>query len=219
MQVGVDCRCGRGGQELAQVVQGRGFDGFYRAEALEQRLLPGLADAGDAVQLAPVGALLVLLPLEGDGEAVHLLLDAADHGEDVGRLLDAQLTALHGDQRPGAVAVVLHHAQDGDGYPRRPLRRQGGVNVAQAAVDQQQVGQGWEFLVAFVGEPPLQHLLHGGVVVGARQGLDGELPIVPLQRLAVHEHHHGGHHVVAAQIGNVVALHPPGHGGQLRQRL
>ena len=57
----------------------------------------------------------MLLPLEGDGEPVHLLLNAADHGEDMGRLLDAQLRALHRDKRPRPVAVVLHHAQNGDG--------------------------------------------------------------------------------------------------------
>ena len=61
------------------------------------------------------GALAVLLVVVGDGEAVGLLLDLADEGED--RLLpgDADLPALGGHEGTGAVAVVLHHAEDGDG--------------------------------------------------------------------------------------------------------
>ena len=76
--------CRRGRQDLAQFLQRSGLHGLDGAEPLPQRLLTHLAYAGNAVQLAAVGARVVFLPLESDGKAVHLLLYAADEGEDVG---------------------------------------------------------------------------------------------------------------------------------------
>ena len=180
-----------------------------------------LPQAGDVVQAAAVGALAVLLPVEGDGEAVYLLLHPAQHGEQGRVVLYAQLLPLQRHQRSCPVAVVLHHAQDGHVQPQGGHRLPGGVGVAQAAVDEQHVRQRGEFGVAvqIPGESPGQYLLHGGVVVGGRQRLDGELPVIPLQRLSVLKHHHAGHHVVAAGVGDVVALHSVGEPGQRRQCL
>ena len=161
----------------------------------------------------------MLLPLVGDGKAVYFLLHPTDQREDMRRLLDAQFITVHSDKSPGTVPLVLHHAQNGDADAGRPFRRQRRVRMAQAAVDQQQVGQGRKLPVLRVGEPPLQHLLHGGIVIRSGQCFDGELAVVPLQGLSVHKDHHGGYHIVAAQIGDIVALHPVGDGGQLRQCL
>lgn len=90
-----------------------------------------------------------------------------------------------------------------------------------AAVDEQQVRQRGEFFIAIQipAAAALQHLRHGAVVVGAGAGLDLEPAVVPLQGPPVHEHHHAGHLIGAAGVGDVVALHAAGQGGQLRQLL
>ena len=90
-----------------------------------------------------------------------LLLDLADEGEH--RLLgdDADLPALRRHQRTGAVAVVLHHAQNGDvdAHGLQLLLR--GLGLQMTAVHQQQVRQRGEVLVPvqIPLHPPLQHLL------------------------------------------------------------
>ena len=67
--------------------------------------------------------LVLLLAVELDGKAVGLLLDLADEGEDGLVSLDADLLSLGGDQGAGAVAVVLHHAEDGHIHTEFPGHR------------------------------------------------------------------------------------------------
>ena len=84
--------------------------------------------------------------------------------------------------------------------------------MVDAAVDEEQVWLVGKLLVPveIALEAPRQHLLHGGIVVGAVHVLQLEAAIVPLEGLCVDVHHHGGHDVVGALVGDVVGLDAPG---------
>ena len=153
----------------------------------------------------------MLLVVVGDGEAVGLLLDLADEGED--RLLpgDADLPALRRHESPGPVAVVLHHAEDGHGTAEALRHALGGLGVGDAAVDEEEVRQGQELLVPVRRplEPAADDLRHGGVVVRmARRVLDLEAAVGALQGLCAPVDHHGGHDVRGPGVGDVEGLHP-----------
>ena len=87
--------------------------------------------------------------------------------------LDADLLPLWGDQGPGAVAVILHHAKDGNGQAILGQHPAGHRGVGGPAVDEQQVRP--------VGKVPVpldlmakaagDHLLHWSIVIRA-----GEVP-------------------------------------------
>ena len=128
---------------------------------LQQRLFPHVPYAGDAVQTGGHGAAAVLFVVIGDGEPVDLLLHPTHQRKQRRALLDAQLPALRRHQRTGAVAVVLHHAQNGDmdAHGLQLLLR--GLGLQMTTVHQQQVRQGREVLVPvqIPLHPPLQHLL------------------------------------------------------------
>ena len=110
------------------------------------------------------------------------------------------------------MAVVLHHAEDGDGQSQRLQHLHRHIGVIDAAVDEQQVRLVREFLVPFqvALEPPCQHLFHGGVIIRAVHILQLEMTVIPLQRTGIHIHHHRGHDVVGALVGDVVGLDAPG---------
>ena len=153
----------------------------------------------------------MLLVVVGDGEAVGLLLDLADEGED--RLLpgDADLPALRRHESPGPVAVVLHHAEDGHGAAEALRHALGGLGVGDTAVDEEEVRQGQELLVPIRRplQPPPDDLRHGGVVVRmARRVLDLEAAVGALQGLRAPVDHHGGHDVRGPGVGDVEGLHP-----------
>ena len=111
-----------------------------------------------------------------------LLLNLADEGEHRLIGLDANLPALRRDQGPGAVPVVLYHAEHRDGQPQglQHLHRHFGVVLA--AVDEEHVGQLPELLVPVQVAPEAagEHLLHGGVVVGGVHVPELEAAVVPL---------------------------------------
>jgi len=163
----------------------------------------------------------VLLVVVGDGEAVDLLLHPPDQGEQGGGCLDADLHALRRHQRTGAVTVVLHHAQHRHGEVQLGRHLLGHPSVLDASVDEQQVGEGRKLLIAvqIPAEPALQHLRHGAVVIGTAAALDLEAAVVPLQGPSVHEHHHAGHLIGAAGVGDVIALHAAGQHRQAGQLL
>ena len=200
------------GHHLFQLLQG-GLP--HRLDALEvlQELGPAhLPHPGDLVQGGALDPALPLLAVELDGKAVGLLLDLADEGEHRRDGLNADLPAVGGHQGPGAVAVVLHHAEGGDVQVHGLQHPLGHPHMVLAAVDQQQIRFCIKLLVPVQvpAEPPGEHLLHGGVVVRAVHILELEVPVVPLQGAAVLKDHHGGHDVVGAGVGDVVGLHPPG---------
>ena len=68
---------------------------------------------------------------------------------------------------------------------------------------------------------PREHLVHGGEVVRALDGLDLEDAVFLSRRRAVDGHHHARHGLLALRVGDVVALDTPRHGFHthgLRQR-
>ena len=145
-----------------------------------------------------------------DGKAVGLLLDPADEGKDCRRRGNADLPAVCGDQRPGAVVAVLDHAVDGDVQLSGPELLQRHFGLACAAVDEQKVRQGQKALVPRQRpvQPAAQDLIHGAVVVAAGGGLDLILFIGALQRPAAAEHGHGSHRIRPGGVGDVIGLHP-----------
>jgi len=154
--------CGR------QILYRGGCNGFDRLEVLHESLFACLAYTGDAVQPGGKGAALMLLVVIGDGEAMHFLLNTADHGEKMGALLNAQLLSLRRHQRAGPVFVIFYHAQNRQGQAQRGQSFLCRTGVHFAAVDQQQIRQMVELFVAvqIAAEAARQHFAHGGVVVG-----------------------------------------------------
>ena len=176
-------------------------DGFDRLESLQQIVFPSRPHALDLVQNGGV-ALIAQGTLIADGSVVSLLLDVPHQGEDRLVLLDADLPPLGCDEGPGAVPVVLHHAEGGHAKAQILLGAESGGGVVLASVDEQQVGQGRKVLVPvrIALEAAVHRLVHAGVVVRPLQLLDAELPIVPLQGLAVHMDGHGGHDARVPQV-------------------
>ena len=95
--------------------------------------------------------------------------------------------------------------------PRRG-RVDGGVELAETPVDDEEVGVRTEAvaagLVAPVGEPSVEHLAHRADVVVAPHRLHGEVPVRPLHREGVFEHHHRAHVARALEVAHVEALDP-----------
>ena len=140
-----------------------------------------------------------------------LLLNLPDEGKHRLVVANADLPAIRRHQGPGAVAVILYHAENGDVYIKPPCHLQGGPGVGLAAVDEEHIRQGQELFIAVCCplESPRQHLLHGGVVVGvALQGLDAEPAVGRFQGPHAAVHHHGSHDVALSGVGDVEGFHP-----------
>ena len=148
-----------------------------------------------------------------------LLLDAANEGKEGLVLLQADLLPLPVHQGPGAVSVVLDHAEDGDAEAQLLQRRSRRPHLSHAAIHEQHVGHLPELLVPVQIPPEAagDDLFHGGVVVGVLQPLEGEVAVVPFQGSAVHVHRHGGHNVCVSAVGDVKGLHAVGGLGQAQQ--
>ena len=192
-------------------------DGLHRAEMLPQLRLPLGAQTGNAVQYGAHGALGMVLVVIGDGETVGLLLDLADEGEHRLIVHNADLPALWGDQRPGAVAVILHHAEDGNMHAHPGAHALGDPRVRDAAVDEHDVRQGAELLIAvqIALDAAREHLLHGRVVVRVgRQALDLESPVGTLLGLCALIDDHRCNDVARAGVRDIVGLHALGRLGE-----
>ena len=139
------------------------------------------------------------LPVIGDGEAVGLLLNAANEGKNRLIVVDADFLPLGRHQRPGAVPVVLDHAEYGKAESQLRQGRHRHVGMVHAAVDEQQIRRHVEALVPLlvVGEAALHNLVHGGVVVLIRQALYLEALVIAFPGAAVLKDHHAGHDVRA----------------------
>ena len=117
----------------------------------QQQLGPGLPDAGHPGQGSAHASLSPLLPVEGDGIAVDLLLDGGYQGEGGALGVDGDLPAVQGNG-PGAVMAVLDHAEDRNGIAVAVHHRLDRRDMPLAAVQQNQVRQGAEAVVLpFVG--------------------------------------------------------------------
>ena len=194
-------------------------------ERLEQRLSAHLADARNPVERRAGRGLRVALVVERDGKAVRLLLDLTDQGEDVRRGVQVDLAALRGDERARAVAVVLDHAEDRHVHVHLRAHALGDARVRDAAVDEHDVRQGAELLIAvqIALDAAREHLLHGRVVVRVgRQALDLESPVGTLLGLCALVDDHRRDDVARAGVGNIVGFHAfwrgaqTAHGGMAR---
>src|SRR5699024_8411233 len=86
------------------------------------------------------------------GIPVGLVLDVGDESENIAVAVDGDLPARIVHDGPGAVVVVLDHAEGGHMFQRRaPQRLFDGPDLPAAAVDQQQVRQGGELVLGAVG--------------------------------------------------------------------
>ena len=103
------------GEQAFQLRECRLSDGGEGFELPQQLLLPLCPDAGNAVQFGIPQTLAPELAMVGDGEAVGLLLNLADEGENRLIVVNADLLPLRRHQRTGAVPVVLHHAEHREG--------------------------------------------------------------------------------------------------------
>ena len=156
-----------------------------------------------------------------------LLLDLPHQGEHRRDGLDADLPPVRVDQGAGAVPVILHHTEGGDGQVQGLQHPGGHLHVLLSAVDEQQVGLVRKLLVPvqISPEPPGEHLLHRGVVVRPGHVLQLEPAVVALFGPPVHIDHHRGHDVAGPGVGDVVGLHPlwrlgqTEHPGQHLQQL
>ena len=103
----------------------------------------------------------------GDGKSVGFLLNIANQGENRLVGVNGYFLPIGRNQRPGAVTVILHHAEHREGnahFAQCPLCRLGVYN---AAVNQQQIRRGIKALVSRLemDKASLHHLIHGGIVI------------------------------------------------------
>jgi hypothetical protein len=190
-------------------------DALGRAERAQERPLPRGAHAGEVVEGAPDRRPAPQVAVVGDREAVRLVADPLHEVERrrrrrqddrIGPAGHEELLALLG--QPGDRDLVeAQLAQDGE------IGRQ----LALAAVDEDQVGQGpAELLRAplLAGlrplEPAPQHLGVAGEVVLAGDALDPEAPVGAAARLAVLEDDHAADRLAALDRRDVVALDAQG---------
>jgi hypothetical protein len=110
--------------------------------------------AGDVVQGGAHGALFVALVVEGDGEAVGLLLNAADEGKDGGIRGDADLPALRRHQARVRWRSSFTMPNMGTAQPNSRATQHRRLGMGHAAVDQEGVGQRQKFLVPVRGPLP-----------------------------------------------------------------
>ena len=199
-----------------------------RAEVLEQRLAPRLAEPGYAVEGGVDHAARALLPVVGDREPVRLVAHPLQ-----------QVEALAGARQDHRVGVAGQpHLLEPLGQPAERdvvdaellQRRARRLDLRGAAVDDHQVGRvgeaprpaglgvagrGWsgsgpprDRSLEIAAEPSRDHLVDAAHVVGAvlAHGPDREAAVLRLARQAVLEHDHRGHDVGALQVGHVEAL-------------
>ena len=138
-----------------------------------------------------------------------LLLNLADEGKHRLIGINADLAAFRRYQRPGAVTVILYHAEYRHRAAKLLCDLPGGAGVGNAAVNEKHIRQRQELFVPVCCplQTPPKHLLHGRIVIRPTlQFLDLEPPICRFQRLRTLIYHHGCHNVISAGIGNIVRL-------------
>ncbi len=202
---------------------------------LEQRLFPGFAESGHVVQRTRPEALGPFDALVGDREAVGLVTHALEQIQALTGAGQDHRVVLAGHPD---LLQALGEAADGDVVDAQLVQRPlGGGDLRLAAVDDDELRRIGEplgspvvvlqllagFLTGFLAVRPLagllllgdvaleaaaDHLVHGPDVVLPLEALDLEAPVLALALEAVLEDDHGGHHVVALEMGDVVALDP-----------
>ncbi len=143
------------------------------AEMVRKRLSRALARVGPTPSMESsveeIDIFLSQLAVIADGKAVHLVLNGGNERKRASVGIDGNFAAVFRDgARP--VPVVLYHAEQRNGKPRRVQDGLNGRHMSPAAVQQNQVRQTAEAFAAasvlpVLVKPPRNHLAHGGVVV------------------------------------------------------
>ena len=149
-------------------------------------------------------ALRALLAVEGDGEAVHLVLHLRHQAEQFAARLEPHRCRREAvEQFAGAVTAVLSQARDGDVQPQFVLHHAPyHLHLSHAAVRHDEVRQGVA-LVDGAAVAAAHHLAHRGVVVRADDRLYLILAVELFGRFKALKHHAGRHSIVALDVGVV----------------
>ena len=150
--------------------------------------------------------------MEGHGETMRLVANGLDE-------MQNRRESVENDR----LVFLSQHVNDlfafGDRGQRlvddadRFQRVRGGVQLPQAAIDQDQPGH----RLAFGEQPriaPRHHFVHAGEIVVAFHRADDEFAIVRLLHPAVFPHHHAGDFVRALDVRDVETLDALGRLGQ-----
>jgi hypothetical protein len=185
------------------------------AEAAEvgEKPLAGLrAYAGDIEKLGVAVAHGAALAMIADGEAVALVADELDEMEDRG-------AAVEDDGLVFVAVYVNNFFALGDGgewlrgQPQGFESFGGGVELAEAAVDEDERGHGLGFFLK-AAVAAVDDLAHGSEVVHAEDGHDFEFSIGLLVHLAVFPDDEGCHGFSALDVRDVEALDAAGKFGE-----
>ena len=173
---------------------------------------PGISSSSRAQR-----ALGAALAVEGDGETVRLVANLLDEVQQrrMARQAD-RLVFL-----PEHVEDFLFLGDGGDGLVDDFEFLEGfggGVQLAEAAVDQDQAGHGPPSRPAG-GVTAVDDFAHGGEIVVAPFAADDELAVVGFLHAAVFPDDHGGHGVGALDVGDVEALDALGRRGQSQSAI
>src|SRR3984893_12976546 len=128
--------------DLHQVDDRGALDGFQRAEVMQQRAFARRSDAGDLLQAGLAHIAGATRPVRTDGEAMGFIAQPLDEIEH--RVARRQLEGVAArEEESFAAGVAVRPLGDGD---QRHLGAEagqhfaGGIELAEAAVDQHQVG-------------------------------------------------------------------------------
>src|SRR5580700_11665030 len=149
-------RFGTDAFDLHQVGDRGTLDGFQRAEVVQQRALARRPDAGDLLQARLAHVARPARPVRADGEAMGLVAQPLDEIEH--RVARRQLERVAPREEEGfAAGVAIRPLGDGgQGHLGAQLGEHfaGGIELAEAAVDQHQVRP--RRFLALVFPPPLR---------------------------------------------------------------
>ena len=155
-------------------------------------------------------------PMEGDGKAVHLILDIFQQMEKGSALLDAERLRRKTKQYfRRAVAVVLGKSHNGNlqvqlVFYHLPYH----FHLSFSSIRQNEVGQ-FALLFQNTAVAAAYHLLHGGIIVRSHHRFDKVFPVVFFAGFGFLEHHAGSHCIRALNVGVIKTLNVVRHFLQL----
>src|SRR5580704_10821599 len=149
-------RFGTDAFDLHQVGDRGALDGFQRAEVVQQRALARRPDAGDLLQARLAHVARPARPVRADGKTMGFIAQPLDEIEH--RVARRQLERVAAREEEGFAAGVavrpLGNGDQGDLGAQPGEHLAGGIELAEAAVDQHQVRP--RRLVGLVFPPPLR---------------------------------------------------------------
>src|SRR5580700_11789854 len=141
------CRFGTDALDLHQVGDRGALDGFERAEVMQQRAFTRRSDAGDLLQAGLAHVARAARPVRADGKTMGFIAQPLDEIEH--RVARRQLERVAAREEEGfAPGIAVRPLGDGgQGYlgAKTGEHFAGGIELPEAAVDQDQVGP-WGFL-------------------------------------------------------------------------